>query len=209
MVQSFKGGTSLSMVYGIIDRFTEDVGITLDYRAFDEDFDPFAPGISKTKIGKFRDRLKTFVKNYTQDVVMPALAKGSETLADSGQYIIRSEDGGEKVWFSDPSAVEGPADYLESEILLEFGGCNIIDSNEQHTIGLDIASETPEIEYPAAAVTGLFPSRTFWEKAILIHIECNKDRLSVNSKRLSRHWYALVCLASTNLVEKPSVTALY
>lgn len=36
---AFKGGTSLSKVYGIIDRFSEDIDITLDYRAFDDAFD--------------------------------------------------------------------------------------------------------------------------------------------------------------------------
>ena len=35
---AFKGGTSLAKVYGIIDRFSEDVDITLDYRAFEDDF---------------------------------------------------------------------------------------------------------------------------------------------------------------------------
>ena len=39
---AFKGGTSLSKVYRIIDRFSEDVDIILDYRAFDDGFDPFA-----------------------------------------------------------------------------------------------------------------------------------------------------------------------
>ena len=29
---AFKGGTSLSKVFGLIDRFSEDVDITLDYR---------------------------------------------------------------------------------------------------------------------------------------------------------------------------------
>lgn len=46
---AFKGGTSLSKVYGIIDRFSEDVDLTLDYRAFDDDFDPFAAGVAKPK----------------------------------------------------------------------------------------------------------------------------------------------------------------
>ena len=32
---AFKGGTSLSKVYRVIDRFSEDVDLTLDYRAFD------------------------------------------------------------------------------------------------------------------------------------------------------------------------------
>lgn len=55
---AFKGGTSLSKVYGAIDRFSEDVDITLDYRHFEADFDPFAEGISNTKIRKFSNRLK-------------------------------------------------------------------------------------------------------------------------------------------------------
>ena len=31
---AFKGGTSLSKVYNIIDRFSEDVDVTLDYHHF-------------------------------------------------------------------------------------------------------------------------------------------------------------------------------
>ena len=62
---AFKGGTSLSKVYGVIDRFSEDVDITLDYRAFNDGFDPFASGVSKTKIRQFSDRLKLYVKDYT------------------------------------------------------------------------------------------------------------------------------------------------
>ena len=48
---ALKGGTSLAKVYGIIDRFSEDVDITLDYRAFDDGFDPFDPAVSKTGSG--------------------------------------------------------------------------------------------------------------------------------------------------------------
>ena len=46
---AFKGGTSLSKVYGIIDRMSEDVDITLDYRAFGDAFDPFAPASAGPK----------------------------------------------------------------------------------------------------------------------------------------------------------------
>lgn len=58
---AFKGGTSLSKVYGIIDRFSEDIDITLDYRAFDTSFDPFVPGASTEKIRRFGRRLTRLV----------------------------------------------------------------------------------------------------------------------------------------------------
>ncbi len=64
---AFKGGTSLAKVYGIIDRFSEDVDITLDYRAFNDDFDPFDPAVSKTGIRRFSDRLKAHVERYAHD----------------------------------------------------------------------------------------------------------------------------------------------
>ena len=48
---AFNGGTSLSKVYGVIDRFSEDVDITLDYRAFAEGCDPFAP-MTKAEDGR-------------------------------------------------------------------------------------------------------------------------------------------------------------
>lgn len=198
---AFKGGTSLSKVYGIIDRFSEDVDITLDLRKFSDDLNPFVIGISRSKLKNISDRLKTHVKNHTQDVVIPTLKQASEILATHSQHKIRSDYSGEKVWFSYPSVVEEPDEYLASEILLEFGGRSVIDPNEHHTIDSDIASVIPEIDFPAASVTVLSPLRTFWEKATLIHVECNRGRLSASPDRLSRHWYDLVCLGQHKLGE--------
>ncbi len=192
---AFKGGTSLSKVYGIIDRFSEDVDVTLDYRYFDDDFDPFSESASGTKIKQFSDRLKSYVKSYAHDVVVPALADEALVLATSGRHEIRFDESGEKVWFSYPSVVETQDDYLTSEVLLEFGGRNVIDPNEQHEIGPDVAPVTQGVDYPVAVVTVLSPSRTFWEKATLIHVECNRRHLRNSPDRLVRHWYDLTCLA--------------
>ena len=192
---AFKGGTSLSKVYGIIDRFSEDVDITLDYRHFGDDFDPFSEGASNTKIKQFSGRLKSYVKSYADDVVAPALASAAETLVTSGQHQIQVDDEGEKVWFSYPSAVESQDDYLKSEVLIELGGRNVIYPNERHKIIPDVAAQTQGLEYPEAFVTVLSPSRTFWEKATLIHVECNRGRLEESPDRLSRHWYDITRLA--------------
>lgn len=192
---AFKGGTSLSKVYRIIDRFSEDLDITLDYRHFNDDFDPFWEGVSRNKIKQFSDRLKSYVKSYTEDVVVPALATKTDALATSDQHEIRVDDDGEKIWFSYPSAVESRDDYLKSEVLIELGGRNVIDPNERHEIIPDVATLTQGLEYPKALVTVLSPSRTFWEKATLIHVECNRGHLKESPDRLSRHWYDIACLA--------------
>lgn len=51
---AFKGGTSLSKVFGAIHRFSEDVDVTLDFHGLDGSFDPFVPGISKNRLKIFR-----------------------------------------------------------------------------------------------------------------------------------------------------------
>ncbi|MYA41296.1 MAG: nucleotidyl transferase AbiEii/AbiGii toxin family protein [Gemmatimonadetes bacterium] len=192
---AFKGGTSLSKVYGVIDRFSEDVDVTLDYRAFEDAFDPFAEGASRTATRRFSERLRDRVAGYVRDAVAPALDTAARRLAPDGRYDIHVGDDGETVRFAYPSAVDAPDSYVASEVLLEFGGRNVIDPNERHAIAPDIAALTDGLEYPKATVTVLSPARTFWEKATLIHVECHRGRLAAGPHRLSRHWFDLACLA--------------
>ena len=49
----------------------------------------------------------------------------------------------------------------------------------------------PSLEYPLPTVSVLAPERTYWEKATLIHAECNRENAKANAERLSRHWYDL------------------
>ena len=193
---AFKGGTSLSKVYGVIDRFSEDVDVTLDYRAFDDGFDPFAEGASRTATRQFSERLKDRVASHVLDVVAPALDTAAGRLAADGLYAVQVGDDGETVRFAYPSAVEAPDSYVASEVLLEFGGRNVIDPNERHAIVPDMAALTEGLDYPAATVTVLSPTRTFWEKATLIHVACHRRQLANKPDRLSRHWFDLACLAA-------------
>ena len=192
---AFKGGTSLSKIYNIIDRFSEDVDITLDYRHFDDDFDPFQEGASKTQIRKFSDRLKGYVNDYANKVVKPYLEAASQSLETRDGHTLRIDETGEKIWFIYPSAIEERDAYFTSDVLIELGGRNVIDPNERHSITAEIAPLTTDLTFPEAEVTVLSPSRTFWEKATLIHVECMRGRLKESPERLSRHWYDLTRIA--------------
>jgi len=192
---AFKGGTSLSKVYGVIDRFSEDVDITLDYRAFGEGFDPFVDGVSRTKTKQFSERLKSYVSDYANHVVAPYLQNVLAKLPTADQHSVEVDDGGEKIWVTYPSVVEDSDEYIRSQVLIELGGRNVIDPNETHTISPYIAELTQGLVYPSSDVVVLSPERTFWEKATLIHVECNRGKLRESAERLSRHWYDLVMLA--------------
>jgi hypothetical protein len=96
-----------------------------------------------------------------------------------------------------PSALEAAGDYVGNSVLIEFGGRNITEPNEEHEIRPDIAEHIAALDVPQAKVSVLSPARTFWEKATLMHVECQRNEFRTGAERLSRHWYDLAMLADS------------
>jgi hypothetical protein len=192
---AFKGGTSLSKVFRAIARFSEDVDITLDYRGLDGSFDPFAAGVSGNQLKKFSAGLKSFVRRHAHDVVAPHFRKMLATEFKSDGFRLEISDDGEQVRIHYKSVLNTPGDYVGNSALIEFGGRNITEPNEEHEIRPDIADLVPELDLPRAHVRVLSPARTFWEKATLMHVECQRGEFRTGADRLSRHWYDLAMLA--------------
>lgn len=192
---AFKGGTSLSKVFGAIARFSEDVDITLDYRGLDGSFDPFAEGISRNRLKKFSEDLKSFVSDHAHDVVAPHFKKTLAAEFDAGSFQLEVSDDGEQLRVHYPTVLEAPGDYVGNSVLIEFGGRNITEPNEEHEIWPDIAEHVTALDFPRSRVSVLSPARTFWEKATLLHVECQRDEFHTGAERLSRHWYDLAMLA--------------
>lgn len=72
----FKGGTSLSMVYGVIQRFSEDIDLIMDWRLLGiggSDSDPWDAGRSRTRQDRFNKSLSTKSEEYLQDTFVPFL----------------------------------------------------------------------------------------------------------------------------------------
>jgi hypothetical protein len=193
---AFKGGTSLSKVFDAIGRFSEDVDVTIDYRALESAFDPFAPGLSKTAQRKFCETLKERLKEHTQNVVRTHFESLLAPHARHKKPIELSEDG-ESMRIHYPSALA----YGET-VLVEFGGRNVIEPNEEHSIRPYVADVLKELELPSVNVRVLSPLRTFWEKATLIHVECHRPKPRMDANRLSRHWSDLAALADHDIGKK-------
>ncbi|MBS0289757.1 MAG: nucleotidyl transferase AbiEii/AbiGii toxin family protein [Proteobacteria bacterium] len=189
---AFKGGTSLSKVSNLIERFSEDVDITIDYKSFNTD-DPFDPSTSNTKRKKISDQLKLFLKDYVTNEIAPYLKSCIEN--EFAQPIqIEVSDDGEKLHVHYPSVCELRMPYIKSYVFIEFGARNVTEPNTVHTVQPDIAPHVKELNLSCAQVNVLNPERTFWEKATLIHVECNRGKFKENAQRLSRHWYDLAML---------------
>ena len=191
---AFKGGTSLSKVFGAIARFSEDVDITLDYRGLDGSFDPFADGLSRNRLKKFSEDLKSFVRDYVQGVVAPHFKRTLMAEFDADAFQLEVSDDGEQLRVRYPTVLS-PGDYVGNSVLIEFGGRNITEPNEQHEVKPDIAAHVANLEFPCSTVSVLSPARTFWEKATLVHVACQRGEFRASAERLSRHWYDLAMLA--------------
>ncbi|HJW75257.1 MAG TPA: nucleotidyl transferase AbiEii/AbiGii toxin family protein, partial [Thermoleophilia bacterium] len=192
---AFKGGTSLSKVYDAIERFSEDVDVTLDYRSLDPEFDPFADGISNNKLKKAGERLRTLVTSHVHDVVVPHLRARLTSVSADAPYAIEVSADGEEVRIKYRSVVDAPDGYIADSVLLEFGGRNITDPNEKHTVTPYISTALEDVTLPSATVDVLVGGRTFWEKATLMHVECSRKEFKSGAERMSRHWCDLYKLA--------------
>jgi len=192
---AFKGGTSLSKVFNAIERFSEDVDITIDYRAFDCD-DPFVDGISKKKTNQISDDLRLKVSQYLKDCIHPYFKKRISEQFERNIPNIELDDDGETIHINYPSVIEQKSGYVRDSVRLEFGGRNLTTPNKIHTITTDISQYVNNVKFPQAEVSVLSPDKTFWEKVTLIHYECNRPQVKLDANRISRHWYDVAMLAN-------------
>jgi hypothetical protein len=187
---AFKGGTSLSKVYGAIRCFSEDVDVTVEYKSLDQSIDPFDPKTSRTARDKYTEILKVKLAGYTNHVIRPHFEILLSQLSEKPTTAMKISADGEKLFIPYPSRFG-----KDESVLLEFGGRNVILPNEDRHLRPYIAAELPDLEFPEATVHVLSPRRTFWEKATLIHVACNRSNPNLDADRQSRHWHDLAILA--------------
>lgn len=189
---AFKGGTSLSKVYNVIQRFSEDIDVTVDFQYLDQ---TLAQQVGQRKLSnsereKLDLALKAALTKHLQGVVIPGLQGALEPL---GAQVEGDPDNAEKVWVRYPTITSADG-YLKERVLLEFGGRNATDPSDVKEICTDVAAHVSGVMFPVAQVNTLSPARTYWEKATLIHVACHRAKQKANTERESRHWYDLALL---------------
>ena len=188
---TFKGGTSLSKVWRTIRRFSEDVDITYDIRAFAPDLvsgagdEALPPTRSQEKrwTRLIRARLAEWVRDLAQPVVEAGLARagfGAEIRVDGDRLYIAY----------DPLFEE--TGLVRPEVMVEFGARSTGEPHTIHPVVCDAAAHLPDLAFPAARPAVMLAERTFWEKATAIHVFCRQERR--RGERLSRHWHDLARL---------------
>lgn len=189
----FKGGTSLSKAYGVIDRFSEDLDVTVDIRHLIHDLagdgeQPIAATTSQQR--RWRKAIDEALSRWVADVIVPHL----EQQAQSAELGVRVERSGDKVWIRHDPVSSGWG-YMSPDVLIEFGGRSTGLPAEIMPIACYAATELPDLTFPTAEPRVMRIGRTFWEKATAVHVFCKADALT--AERLARHWYDLIRLDET------------
>lgn len=192
---TFKGGTSLSKVYKIIDRFSEDVDLTYDIREVVPDLlrdgNPIPASSSQAKriTDAVRDRLPDWIKITVQPILETAIQRDGvqATLSLAGKE-------NEKLILTYTPIKVGTG-YAASTIQLEFGGRATGEPHQRHMVTCDMATAIEGISFPTAQPLVMGAERTFWEKATAAHVYSLQGRL--RGERYSRHWYDLAAMAKS------------
>lgn len=203
---AFKGGTSLSKVYQVIARFSEDIDITIDYHALDPSADPLDQKLSRSQFKALSQSLRDRAISYVNEQIIPYLRTKVADDLPKGVAKILPQDDGESVRIEYASAVDSAEarGYIANSVLLEFGGRNKVVPAQLHTIAPYAASYTADLSFPTAKVTVLAAERTFWEKVTLIHAACQREEFPAGAGRQSRHWYDLAKLADHDIGKRAS-----
>ena len=195
----FKGGTSLSKVFKVIGRFSEDIDLSvgLPLLGYDESFLADAASTSQTRrhLEQIVERCAAYVQNEfrqtLEDAVRAVLgvrSGGSDWL----EYELEAATKSPVLRFRYPAAIapEPSANYIEQSVKMELG--SLIDQRPVGThrvapLIAEIVAEGTFEDFSGEAVT-LEVERTFWEKATILHAEFHRPQTQPLKDRMARHY---------------------
>ena len=188
----FKGGTTLSKIFSVITRFSEDIDLAVDYRmlGFNGDRNPISD-MSNTRRARLLDSMASACRDYIRGEFLSELRSGMlEVLGDQSSWRLEVDpDDGHVVNFYYPRVSDTPA-YLRPEVRLELGTHAELIPNEEYTIqpySADYFSD--EFDEPDCHVRAIKIERTFWEKVTILHQEHFRTAEQSAPARFSRHYY--------------------
>ncbi|MBN2282207.1 MAG: nucleotidyl transferase AbiEii/AbiGii toxin family protein [Candidatus Marinimicrobia bacterium] len=195
----FKGGTSLSKAWGLIERFSEDIDLALDRKFLGFDKEITGSQVKKLRQHSFKfiseeyyPKLEEAFHHYGLTEVELQLTEPSAN--DQDPLIIETHY---------PGLIEN-SDYIHSRVLIEIGSRSLKEPFTVREFNTMVGEHYPDKSFADSVISipTVNPERTFLEKIFLLHEEFQKplDRIKVD--RLSRHLYDVEKLMDTEYAEK-------
>lgn len=195
---AFKGGTSLSKAYGLIERFSEDIDLILDWRVIGYGLNEPWKERSNTKQDAFNKEANERAAAFLRDTFLPAiLADLTAELGDSVKCFIDKDDV-QTVKIVYPNSFSDVS--ILQEIRLEIGALAAWTPVKVAGITPYAAQEYGRLfTQPTTDILTVMPERTFWEKVTILHREAFRDENRPFPTRYSRHYYDLYRMMQTEV----------
>lgn len=189
----FKGGTSLSKVWGVIDRFSEDIDLAVD-RTF---LDAPEGDLTKRQLKKLRKASSVFVRDELCAALQVAL---DESGMSCFCELVPEPDGEGDGTYPEPRklmvnyhSLLPRLDYLKPVVQLEVGARSLVEPSLKVAFKSMLELKLPSVGvcFNHALLATAVPAKTFLEKVFLLHELFSIEGHGMKADRKSRHLYDL------------------
>ena len=192
-LMSFKGGTSLSKGYGLINRFSEDIDISLARQGVFSISNPSGNQLNKVK----RKARHYIIRELPLELDATFKEMGVSGYSIKPETTKLDRNGNEKelsattnpstIFVIYDSIIPKAPEYFEPRVKIEIGCMNMEEPVEDKSISSMLSVDMNGDEDMRVNFSTVLPSRTFLEKIFLLHEEFQKQ--NPRSTRMSRHLY--------------------
>ena len=197
---SFKGGTSLSKGWNLIERFSEDADIAIKREG------RFSiNGDTKSQLAKVRRSSRHYItKELPEELTNILTQMGVYNFSvepEISRFIegkdieLRADTHPSVLYVNYKSVLPETSEYILSRVKIEISCLSMNEPIEKKIISSFISEVKPDTDEVRVKFKTVLPTRTFLEKIFLLHEEFQKE--NPRSKRMSRHLYDLERLMDT------------
>jgi hypothetical protein len=206
----FKGGTSLSKGWNLINRFSEDIDISIGRNFFEDVLNlPFVKCENNNQVKKLRKASRDYIHGTLSAELDAELLKMgvkgytimNETVTGEPPRPIDHDSDPTIIFVNYESILPSSMRLIDARVKIEISCLSMSEPYEQCEIRSLVFDKFPEEDDETAAlINTVTPSRTFLEKALLLSEELQKEE--PRSLRMSRHLYDLDRLMDTEFGQK-------
>ena len=201
---TFKGGTSLSKAWGLIERFSEDIDIAINRKVFGQQppygaEDATSNTQRKTRLEELEDKSSSFI----MEVLLPILQEKIAGHLNPAEFTLKPIQKGNEIniEFEYPGTLKNELGGLLPVVLIELVPRADEIPNEERKITPIIYEVFEDLLGDGSFnISTLAPERTFLEKLLFIHETL--EGFNKGSERKSRHYYDLLKLYKAGVFER-------
>lgn len=195
----FKGGTSLSKGFGLINRFSEDIDVTvfrndIGEPATIEELEALSRNKRRARLDAIKEACQAYINGPLQAELTAILRERLQAAGlSAGDARVEADDADADrqtllIWY--PAATPR-SDYVRAAIKIESGAKSALDPNSEVPIKAYVDDDLPALDLTVPAVRTVDPERTFWDKVVILHGLRRWFDKRGGGQRVSRHYYDL------------------